>query len=406
MYVTQLALTNFRNYVRLSIDMSRHITILQGANAQGKTNFLEAIYYLAASKTPYASSDAQLVNWLAEQDDLPHVRVVSELARGEARTRIEITLTRDVHARSSYRKHIRINGVPKRVTDLLGQVNVVLFVPQDIALVNGTPSGRRRYLDAMLCQIDARYCRSLARYNHVLEQRNALLRTLRERGGASDQLDFWDEKLAQDGAQIIARRQQTAIDLETLAQPAHHALSGGRERLRLRYVPSFDPHQPPGPRQQMSFSLDLPPPISMPQDSEAIRQAFEALLRTSRREEIQRGMTLFGPHRDELRFFDGQVDLQIYGSRGQQRTAVLALKLAEVALMAQTTGEQPILLLDEVMSELDNERRRYLCAQLQRAEQTVITTTDLGALTPEVLEGAAIYQVSQGRLERIAPCKA
>ena len=401
MYLTQLALTNFRNYVRLSLDMPPNITVLQGANAQGKTNFLEAIYYLAASRSPYASSDAQLVNWLAEQDDLPHARVTSELARGDTRTRIEITLTRNANAKSAYRKHIRINGIPKRVMDLLGQVNVVLFVPQDITLINGAPSGRRRYLDTMLCQIDVRYCRALARYNRVLEQRNALLRTLRERGGSPDQLEFWDEKLVQDGAQIIARRQQAILDLEVLAQPVHYDLSGGRERLRLRYVPSFDPRQPASPHQQMSLRLDLPPAISIPQDADAVRQVFQALLHNSRREEIPRGMTLIGPHRDDVRFFDGQVDLHEYGSRGQQRTAVLALKLAEVALMTCTTGEQPILLLDEVMSELDSDRRRYLCVQLEQVEQTVITTTDLDALTPDVLERATLYRVSQGRLQRI-----
>jgi DNA replication and repair protein RecF len=149
----------------------------------------------------------------------------------------------------------------------------------------------------------------------------------------------------------------------------------------------------------MRLSFDLPPPVSIPLDADASQQVFLTQLQASRREEIQRGMTLIGPHRDDWRCFDGQVDLHTYGSRGQQRTAVLALKLAEVALMAQATGEQPILLLDEVMSELDFDRRRYLCKQLAQVEQAVITTTDLSALTPELLEQATTYRVSQGRLE-------
>jgi DNA replication and repair protein RecF len=375
---------------------------LQGANAQGKTNVLEAIYYLAAAKSPYASSDAQLVNWLAEQDDLPHARVDAELIRGNTLTRIEIVLTHNGNGQSRYRKHIRINGSPKRVMDLLGQANIVLFVPQDVSLIDGAPAGRRRYVDTTLCQIDTHYCRALSQYGRILEQRNSLLRQLRERGGAPEQLEFWDEKLTQHGAQIIARRQRMIIDLETQAQPIHQDLSGGQERLRLRYVPSFDPHKPQEDGQQVLLGLDLPPPISLPQDPERIQEAFLARLYSSRQQEIQRGMTLLGPHRDDLRFLDGQIDLQVYGSRGQQRTAVLAVKLAEVKLMAQTTGEQPILLLDEVMSELDIDRRRYLCAQLNQVEQSLITTTDLDALTSDVLEQAVLYNVSQGRLERVS----
>jgi len=402
MYLTQLSLTNFRNYTRLSFDVPRHTTVLQGENAQGKTNLLEAIHYLAVGRSPHATGDAQLVNWLAVHDDLPHARIVAELARGETRTRIEITLMRNANGRAGYRKHIRINGVARRVMDLLGHANVVLFVPQDIALVDGPPSGRRRYLDEMLCQIDGAYCRTLSRYNRVLEQRNHLLRTLREQGGDPDQLGFWDDELVRSGAEIVARRQEAVIALEMLAQPLHVDLSGRRERLRLRYLPSFDPAEPQGASYQMPLGLDLPPPVSQPQDSASIQEAFLRALRRSRQTEIGRGMTTIGPHRDDLRFYDGQVDLHTYGSRGQQRTAVLSLKLAEVALMQEETGEQPILLLDEVMSELDSQRRRYLCAQLDRVEQSLITTTDLDDLTPRVLERATLFHVREGHLEHIA----
>lgn len=401
MYLSRLVLINFRNYARLSLDMPRRVMVLQGANAQGKTNVLEAIYYLTAAKSPYAGSDTQLVNWLADRDDLPHARVEAELIRGNTLTRIEITLTRDERNHERYHKHIRINGVDKRVMDLIGVANIVLFMPQDISLVDGSPSGRRHYLDATLCQIDPRYCRALAQYGRVLEQRNGLLRQLRDRGGSPEQLRFWDDRLVEHGAQIIARRQQVILDLETLAQTIHRDLSGGRERLRLRYTPSFDPQRPQEDDQQLRLGLDLPPPVSMPQEPETIQEAFRARLRSMQSEEIVRGMTLSGPHRDDLLFLNGQIDLRTYGSRGQQRTAVLALKLAEVALMARVTGEQPILLLDEVMSELDASRRQYLSQQIAQVEQSLVTTTDLDALTPDVLKLAAVYSVSQGRLERI-----
>ena len=301
---------------------------------------------------------------------------------------------------------MRINGIAKRVMDLLGQANVVLFVPQDLSLVDGPPSRRRRYLDATLCQIDPSYCRALSRYNRIVEQRNSLLRTLREgrtsAGKWDEQLIIWDEPLTETGGQIIARRQKTLVELERLAQPVHRDLSAGQERLHLRYLPSFDPRQAEGKSPQLSFDLELAPPISLPQEPEEIRLAFLDLLQNSRREEVQRGMTLTGPHRDDMRFYDGTIDLHTYGSRGQQRTAVLALKLAEVGLMAQTTGEQPILLLDEVMSELDVDRRHYLCQRLNQVDQALITTTDLDDLTPEVLSGASVYRVSQGHLRQVA----
>lgn len=402
MHLTRLSLINFRNYARLSLDMPRRVMVLQGANAQGKTNILEAIYYLTAARSPYASSDTQLVNWLAEQEDLPHARIEAELVRSNVLTRIDITLTRDERNHDRYRKHIRINGVDKRVMDLIGVANIVLFVPQDISLVDGSPSERRRYLDATLCQIEPHYCRALAQYGRVLEQRNGLLRQLRDRGGSPDQLRFWDERLAEHGAQIIARRQSAVLDLEALAQPIHSDLSGGRERLRLRYRPSFDPQSPQENDQQLRLGLNLPPPVSMPQDPEVIREGFRTCLQSAVSEEIARGITTIGPHRDDLLFLDGQIDLRTYGSRGQQRTAVLATKLAEVELMARVTGEQPILLLDEVMSELDVNRRQYLCRQIARVEQSLVTTTDLDALSPSVLEQAALYRVTEGRLERVS----
>jgi DNA replication and repair protein RecF len=178
----------------------------------------------------------------------------------------------------------------------------------------------------------------------------------------------------------------------------HADLSGGKERLRLRYVPSFDPRHPPKDEQQMSLSLDLPAPISIPQDPSQIRSVYLDTLHRLRRAEIARGSTLAGPHRDELRLYNGQIDLHHFGSRGQQRTAVLALKLAEVSWMVQQTGHRPILLLDDVMSELDVERREYVCQQLLHAEQAVVTTTDLADITPDLLRHAALYHVSQGHL--------
>jgi DNA replication and repair protein RecF len=224
MMITHLSLTNFRNYTRLELNLPEGITLLQGDNAQGKTNLLESIYYLATSRSPQAGSDVEVVNWLVRDDPMACVRLVAEVKWDGKTQRLELTLVPANNPRSSsptFRKQIRVNGAPKRAMDLIGLVNVVIFRPQDIDLVAGAPSARRRYLDAMLCQIDNCYCRSLQMYNRVLSQRNCLLRTLRERSGDESQLNFWDERLIENGAYIFARRRDALLGLDRLARAIH-----------------------------------------------------------------------------------------------------------------------------------------------------------------------------------------
>jgi DNA replication and repair protein RecF len=408
MRIEHLSLTNFRNYARLELDFPGRTILLQGDNAQGKTNLLEAIYYLATTRSPYAGVEHELVNWLAENQDLPHARLMAQVRKGDSSLRIEITLVRTQSLGANgprYRKHIKVNGVNKRALDLIGQVNVVLFLPEDIDLVAGSPSGRRRYLDATLCQIDPRYCRTLQKYNRVLTQRNHLLRTLREREGDRDQLLFWDRSLVENGAYLVALRQEVVDELDKLAQAIHLELTGQKERLRLRYEPSFDPSRLPPPDYQLPLELDLPSEAGVHQPGTNLGQvaeAFRAQLREIRRREILQGMTLIGPHRDDLRFMVGGIDLTTYGSRGQQRTTALALKLAEVKLIGQEVGEQPILLLDDVMSELDDARRGYLMRMIDGAQQAILTTTDLKAYSAEFLAETTLLRVREGRIEEMA----
>ncbi|MFC2015319.1 DNA replication/repair protein RecF [Chloroflexota bacterium] len=380
MRLTHLSLHNFRNYVRLDLDLQAGVTVLLGDNAQGKTNLLEAIYYLATSRSPHAGADRELVNWLSvEQEPLPYARLVGKVARDKSATTIEITLTQQVNNNGRYRKQIRLNGVSKRAMDLLGRLNVVLFLPEDIAVVSGSPSGRRRYLDAMLCQIDPAYCRALARYNQTVTQRNALLRDLRERGGDATQLVFWDQRLVQHGAYLVARRQEALEALGKLAQVMHGELTNGIEGLRLRYLPSVE--------------------LGAQVDAETVGDAFQEQLSTLRQREVAAGMTLIGPHRDEFRFAINDVDAGVYGSRGQQRTVALALKLAEVDLMHSETSENPVLLLDDVLSELDSQRRHYLLERLDDGpKQAVITTADLHVLPGAFLDRSHLWRVQMGRL--------
>jgi DNA replication and repair protein RecF len=356
------------------------VTVLLGDNAQGKTNLLEAIYYLATSRSPHAGADRELVNWLSvEQEPISYARLVGTVSRGDGEMTIEITLTQQANNSGRYRKQIRLNGVAKRAMDLLGNLNVVLFLPEDIAVVSGSPSGRRRYLDAMLCQIDPTYCRALTRYSQTVTQRNALLRDLRERGGDPTQLLFWDQRLVQHGAYLVARRQEALVALGKLAQGIHGELTNGIEGLRLRYQPSVE--------------------LGEQVDAEEVGSAFRAQLSALRQREVAAGMTLIGPHRDELRFAINNIDAGVFGSRGQQRTVALTLKLAEVDLMRSETSENPVLLLDDVLSELDSNRRHYLLERLDNGpRQAVITTTDLHVLPSTFLGRSRLWQVQMGQL--------
>jgi DNA replication and repair protein RecF len=345
---------------------------------------LESVYYLATSRSPHAGADRELVNWLAvDQEPLPYTRLVARVARGASELAIEITLTQQANNGARYQKQIRLNGVPRRAMDLLGNLNVVLFLPDDIGLVSGSPGGRRRYLDATLCQIDSLYCRNLARYNQIVTQRNALLRDLRERSGDPAQLTFWDARLVEHGAYLIHRRGRALQTLDELAHALHAQITGSQEQLHLRYEPSVE----------IEESIFEPA---------AVATAFESQLRSQRPRELAAGMTLSGPHRDEVRFLVNGMDAGVYGSRGQQRTAALALKLAEVDLMRRETGHDPVLLLDDVLSELDEHRRRFLVHTLEDGvEQALITTTDLRTLPDTLLERCYLWQVQMGRLSAV-----
>ncbi len=395
MRVQHLSLTNFRLYARLEADLPAGPLILVGANAQGKTSLLEALYYLATGQSHHAASDRQLINFLALHEPQPFARIVAEAAPAR---RLEIRLVQEPlgGAEGRLRKEVLINGVKKRVSDLAGLVNVVLFLPQDLALIEGAPSDRRRYLDTALSQVDPAYNFALAEYAKVLTQRNALLRQLQEQGGAQGQLDFWDEKLSEHGALILAVRAAALADLEALAAAIHRDLTAGADTLRLAYHPAFDPAA--APEGQMGLPLDVPVHrLGIPVDE--IRAGLQEKLRATRAEEIARGQTLSGPHRDEVRFLANGVDLGIYGSRGQARTAVLALKLAEMEWMRAKSGEWPVLLLDEVLAELDARRRRDLLARLTAAEQAVLTTTDLNLFPPEFKERMTIWKVEAGQVK-------
>lgn len=398
MHVEHLSLTNFRNYARLELSLPAHTPILlHGANAQGKTSLLEAIYYLATARSPYTTSDRQLIHWGAEDEPIPFARCAGDIISRQTRTRVEITLLLDRTAGGAprFRKTVKINGVERRVMDLVGLLNVVLFLPQDLALVEGSPSDRRRFMDNTLSQIDAAYLDALEIYERVLPQRNALLRRIADRQASPAELTYWDEQLVTAGAKLIAGRQQFLRELEYNAQKAHLELTGQRELLTLIYQPSFSPTVEGSG--QLSFSapgLDLHRELS----AEQIAPQFARRLAAEMPEAIQRGMTLSGPHRDELRLYINERDCGLFGSRGQARTAVMAIKLAELTWMRDRIGEMPVLLLDEVIAELDAQRRAYLLARINGGAQTIATTTEIDIFSADFLARASIWRVETGRI--------
>jgi DNA replication and repair protein RecF len=280
----------------------------------------------------------------------------------------------------SPRKRYKVNGVPRRTLDLIGQMKVVLFAPSDLHLVDGGPDERRRFMDRALCQLQPRYSQALVTYRKIVSQRSALLKRIRENQEDPKMLNYLDEQLTQLANQIIYERVRMVDALNEQANQFQQVISGGREHLQIIYRPSF--HIDP------SWS-----PLEAPQH-------YREQLLEIRKREIMQGVCLRGPHRDELEFLVNGVNMLSYGSRGQQRTAALAAKLSELSFMHTSTGDQPILLLDDVFSELDSLRREYLLAQIARYEQVMLTSTDLDNFPADLAKRSYRYRVTDGALTK------
>ncbi|MFQ5860910.1 MAG: DNA replication/repair protein RecF [Dehalococcoidia bacterium] len=377
MYLAHLSLTNFRSYRRLELSLPPGMVVLQGANAQGKTNLLEAVYLLAIARSFRAEHERELLHWNAVSEG--HALVKGTVQRRDREVQVVIGFQRLPGAEQGtpvfqVRKRIRVNGTPRLASGLVGQANAVLFTAEDIQLVQGAPSLRRRYLDILLSQVESRYLRSLQRYQRVLTQRNHLLRLLREGRAAGEELRFWDEELAREGGYLLVRRREVVEALASLAQGVHQELTTGSESLELSYAST----------------------VPLAADAEQQAQALLGALAQSGARERALAMTLVGPHRDDVKLLINGVDMELYASRGQARTLALALRLAEAAYLQSLTGEEPILLLDDVLSELDLWRRRQVLERAQAHQQALITTTDLVLLPPPFLQQATLLEAKEG----------
>ena len=384
MHLARLNLVNFRAFRRLEVDLPAGPNLLVGANAQGKTTILEAVYLLAIAKSFRAENEREVVNWEAAST-LEQAAVDGLVQKEEGRTRIIVGYQPHHRARGgtsdgapihSVRKEVRVDGVRRTAAELVGLMNVVLFSAEDIRLVQGSPSVRRRYLDILISQSSPAYLRALQRYQKVLHQRNQLLKLIRDRRARGSEMAFWDEQLVETGSLIVQQRAQTMAVLAETARVTLQELTGGAEDLRLEYLPSVAPAA-----------------------AEACSTAFLKGLEGSREREIRLGSTALGPHRDDFQLLVNNVDMGVYSSRGQARTLALTLRLAEAQYLTAYKGE-PLLLLDDILSELDERRRAQVLERVLAYGQSVITATDIEPFSDQYLSRASVFQLQDGKLKR------
>lgn len=382
--LNRLQLQHFRTYDSLDLRLSPGVTLLHGSNGAGKTNLLEAVFVLATTKSFRARADRELIAWgEAEDGTTRYARAVGGATAKGGALRVEITIAEQPGRPSvnevPVRKQFKLNGSPKRASDVVGELKAVLFSPDDVMLVTGSPAGRRRYMDLTLCQIDHHYLRLLQEYGRILVQRNSLLQRLRGRPDPATLLEFWDDKLVAVGVEIMKARKAMLRVVNDFACEAYGDVAGPGEELRLVYRPSLED------------AADTP--------DVQVANLFRQRLTQLQTKEIYQGMTLCGPHRDDLQFLVNDRDAQAYGSRGQQRSIALALRLAELRYMTNRTGEEPLLLLDEAMAELDDERRHLLLQLMETHPQVLVSSANLGAFPPEFVERATLVHVREGSVD-------
>lgn len=402
MHIKHLSLTNFRAFARLELKLPKGIILLVGQNAQGKTSLLESIYFLATFTSLHAQNDRQVINFSIENDQLAVARIVAEIEHEKNPRKMEIRVIQESVRNGVLRtrKEILLDGVKRSMQTAIGEFNAVIFLPQMTRVIENSPEERRRYLNLLISQVMPGYAKALSSYSKALDQRNALLKSIGERGGDPTQLDYWDQQLAENGATLFTARQATVRDLERIVLPIYVHLTRDEENLHLQYLPGL---KSTGDESLQPTLLKTEPALPELNIHSEVEHLFLQALHKHRHNDIQRGATSLGPHRDELRFISNKIDLGNFGSRGQIRTALLALKMAEVAWIKEKTGQTPVLLLDEVLAELDVERRADLLDFLVPDEQALLTTTDLHLFPAEFLHKCQVWQIGNGRIIPQAP---
>ncbi len=403
MWLKHLSLTNFRNYARLDLDVPNGLLVITGDNGQGKTSLIEAIYFLSSFESFHAENDRQLINFIAARDPLAVGRIVADFMSDNKLHRLEVRIIQEKengNGNGRLRKEAIYDGVKQKLSEVVGQIKAVIFLPQSMQIIEGAPEERRRFINLALGQVLPHYSATLSEYARALNQRNALLKQLSERGGDVNELNYWDTEVSQLGARLIQARIHALVELEELASPLYYQLTHEKEMIQLVYQPSYDPLQKPVGQYALPVDIHID---RRGLTLEQIQEGFLLQLKKIRMEEIKRGVTTIGPHRDEILFLGNGIDLGVYGSRGQVRTAILAVKFAEMKWIKKKTGQWPIFLLDEVLAELDDQHRQDLLNRLDEFEQAILTTTDIKLFNPQFLQGLPIWQVKAGQ---VSPTKA
>lgn len=359
MHIQSLELDNYRNYESLKMEFDPGTTILYGNNAQGKTNILESIYLSATTKSHRGSKDKEIIRFGC---DACHIRVIT--------TKNDISHKIDMHLKPNKSKGVAIDGIPtRRSSDLLGICNMVFFSPEDLTIIKNSPSERRRFMDLELCQLDKVYCHNFMKYNKILNQRNALLKQIAFNPSLIDTLDIWDDQLVEYGCKVIEARISFINQINDIIKDIHLKLTGGQEHIEVQYVMNVEP------------------------------DAMKHELLEKRDKDLKYQTTQIGPHRDDLSFIVNGIDVKHFGSQGQQRTTALSLKLSEIALVKKIVGENPILLLDDVMSELDANRRDYLLESIKDI-QTIVTCTGYDDFIKKRMKINSIFKVVGGTVRK------
>ena len=359
MFIKRLQMLNYRNYNALDIELCPNVNVFMGDNAQGKTNILEAIYYCAFAKSHRTSKDKELINWNGE-----HAFISVDVGRERLDKRIDISILKDG------KKYIRINKIKiKKIGELFGNFNVVMFSPEDLRIIKDSPGVRRKFIDMELCQLNPKYYYNLVQYNKVLNERNILLRN---RNTSSEMLEIYDMQLVEFGYNIIRDRIKYIESLNKYAEKIHSDITSGKEKINFKYISTI-------------------------KDLENIKENFYTLLEKNRSKDCDRGITSIGPHRDDFFVYINDIDTKSYGSQGQQRTAVLTMKFSSLEIIKELTGEFPVLLLDDVLSELDFNRKKYILSTIGQI-QTVITCTGIEDLYEYLDEKAKVFKVKNGEI--------
>ncbi|HZG14959.1 MAG TPA: DNA replication/repair protein RecF [Candidatus Bathyarchaeia archaeon] len=372
MFLRDLSLAHYRNYESMQLKFDGPIHLFIGNNAQGKTNALESIYVLALAKSHRTARDKELIGWNAD-----YATIRSEVERRYGSVRLEVQLT-------SKGKRAKINGIEQaKLSEYIGALNVVMFAPEDLAIVKGAPAQRRRFIDMEIGQVSPTYLHYLSNYNRVLAQRNQLLKDLVMKKGLAfdkEMLAIWNTQLAELAVKLLKKRFEFLRKLQSWASEIHTGITDGKESLSLHYENTC--------------------PVTEEMDTAAAEQAMLSAYEDLFEREKHRGSTLIGPHRDDFSLRINDVDVQTFGSQGQQRTSALSLKLAEIELIKEEVGEYPVLLLDDVLSELDEHRQTLLLETIQDKVQTFVTTTGVEGLKHQVLQQASRHYVREGKVSQ------